>query len=92
MSKFQSFILSSQQNAMCQRFTGISLLLQFTTRCDHRKWEMEKKDFPQVSRKSYAMMLHRSLESINFKWGAANFEYFESKIETKNSIVPRNLN
>jgi hypothetical protein len=32
--KFQSFILSSQHNAMCQRFTGISLLLQFTARCD----------------------------------------------------------
>jgi hypothetical protein len=28
---------------------------------------MEKKDFPQVSRKTTIVMLHRSLESINFK-------------------------
>ena len=48
---------------------------------------MEKKDFPQVSRKTTIVMLHRSLESINFKWGAANFQI----TRLKNSLVPRNL-
>ena len=47
---------------------------------------MEKKDFPQVSRKSYAMMLHRSLESINFKWGAANFQISGLKLDCSKEL------
>jgi hypothetical protein len=41
------------------------LLLQFTARLGST--EKGESDFPQVSRKSYIVMLHRSLESLKFK-------------------------
>ncbi len=50
---------------------------------NNAKKEMEKKDFPQVSRKSYAMMLHRSLESINFKWGRQTLNILNPKSRLK---------
>ncbi len=57
------------------------LLLQFTARLCSQKMRNGEIDRPQISRKPTLVMLHRSLESFKL-----------SNIETKNLIVPRNLN
>ena len=92
--KFQRFILSSQHNAMCQRFT--SMLHQGVSRCssDSIVFNNAKRKWQIIDTKWFLTWgFHRFIgEILQGAKRGGKFEYFKSKIETKNSIVPKNLN